>query len=338
MSSFSFDPERARQLLCDLENTIRQAVLETRHLEGSENFADIAEISTADTIYAVDKISEEAILSWFASTWPREWPVRVIMEGIEDDEVVVFPEGADPRLVCLLDPIDGTRNIMYDKRSAWIIGGLGLLPEGRPARLRDLTVAAMTELPPTKQTLADQISGVRGCGPEGLVRARVNLLTGESKPFPGRPSQATDCRHGFASLVKFFPEGKGLIGHFEEELWQRVLGTNGGGSPLIFDDQYITSAGQFYEILVGHDRFLGDLRPLVLEKIGQPSALVCHPYDVCTAFLLEEAGAVVEDPFGEPLDGPLDTVSPIAWVGYANPALAAQIRPVLQTLIGEFLR
>ena len=39
--------------------------------------------------------------------------------------------------------------------------------------------------------------------------------------------------------------------------------------------------------------------------------------------LLEEAGGVVTDPWGEPLDAPLDTTSPVAWVGYANPALAA---------------
>ena len=39
--------------------------------------------------------------------------------------------------------------------------------------------------------------------------------------------------------------------------------------------------------------------------------------------LLEEAGGVVTDPWGQPLDAPLDTTSPIAWVGYANASLAA---------------
>ena len=34
--------------------------------------------------------------------------------------------------------------------------------------------------------------------------------------------------------------------------------------------------------------------------------------------LLEEAGGVVTDPWGAPLDAPLDTTSPVAWVGYAN--------------------
>ena len=38
---------------------------------------------------------------------------------------------------------------------------------------------------------------------------------------------------------------------------------------------------------------------------------------------------------GAPLDAPLDTTSPISWVGYANPTLAALARPVLQRLVAE---
>ena len=82
----------------------------------------------------------------------------------------------------------------------------------------------------------------------------------------------------------------------------------------MFDDEYISSGGQLHELVAGRDRFVADLRPLV-----DRDALACHPYDVCTAMVLEEAGGVVTDAFGEPLDTPLDTTSPVAWVGYANP-------------------
>ena len=68
-----------------------------------------------------------------------------------------------------------------------------------------------------------------------------------------------------------------------------------------------------------------------------PGVLACHPYDLCTAMLLEEAGGVVTDPWGDPLDAPLDTTSPVAWVGYANPALAARIGPVLAEVLRERL-
>ncbi|MCC5790074.1 MAG: inositol monophosphatase [Opitutales bacterium] len=337
MSLSTADWNTCRTLLCALENTIRDAVIGARLRDGADGFSAIAEVSEADTIYAVDKISEEAIFSWFAQNWPAEWPVQVIMEGIDDNTTVVFPERAKPMLVCILDPIDGTRNIMYDKRSAWIIGGLGPIPADRSPRLRDLKVAAMTELPVLKQTIGDQISGVRGCGPEGLVRERVNLLSGERKGFTCRPSAAKNLKHGFSCLVKFFPEGKELVGKIEESLWKEIFVDEPPGSPMVFDDQYIATAGQFYEIFVGHDRFIADLRPLVFNKLGLDNPLVCHPYDVAAMLLLEESGALLEDAYGHPLDGPLDTVSPIAWVGFSNKHIADQVRPVLHRLRDKYL-
>ena len=63
----------------------------------------------------------------------------------------------------------------------------------------------------------------------------------------------------------------------------------------------------------GRDRFVADLRPLV-----PATPLACHPYDVCTAMLLEEVGGVVTDPWGKPLDvavGHRDA----RWPGSATP-------------------
>ena len=82
---------------------------------------------------------------------------------------------------------------------------------------------------------------------------------------------------------------------------------------------------------------LADLRPLAFYKLGLSSPLVCHPYDICTALLLQEAGGVVEQPDGSALAAPLDTTTPVAWVGYANPRLAEQVRPVLRKLCDELL-
>ena len=53
--------------------------------------------------------------------------------------------------------------------------------------------------------------------------------------------------------------------------------------------------------------------------------------------LLEEVGGLIEDPFGRPLDVPLDTTSAVAWMGFANETLAGQVRPILQRLITEQL-
>jgi hypothetical protein len=199
--------------------------------------------------------------------------------------------------------------------------------------LGDIVVAAMTELPTSKQGRADQFSAVRGAGRAGLRAEGLDLQTRARQPVGARPSQARDFRHGFASLVKFFPEGKGLTAQIEEALWDRLIGLGRTPSPMVFDDQYTSTGGQIHELLVGHDRMIADLRPLVLPKCGFDRALPCHPYDICNALILEEAGGVVEKPDGHPLDAPLDTTTPVAWVGFANPELAALARPHLHALL-----
>ena len=67
-------------------------------------------------------------------------------------------------------------------------------------------------------------------------------------------------------MAKFFPEGRALTAQIEEQLWDELIGLGRDASPTIFDDQYICSGGSFYELLAGHDRMIGDLRPLVLPR------------------------------------------------------------------------
>lgn len=325
----------ARRLLCALQVDLRDTLIAAR-AKGGKSFAKIAAVTAADTIYQVDKISEAAILGWFEKHWPRPWPVELVMEGLEAGETVTFPRGtpvAQTIFKCILDPIDGTRNLMYDKRSAWALAALA--PQrGVKTHLGDIVVAAMTELPTSKQWRGDQLSAVRG---RGVVAELHDLRTGRRQALPLRPSKAKNFEHGFASIARFFPEGKALLATLEEELWKKlgVLGKNGG--QLVFDDQYISTGGQIYELVIGHDRMLGDLRPPAYAKLklGRAS-LCCHPYDICTALILQEAGGIVETPDGKPLRLRLDTTSPVAWMGYANPTLARTVRPVLRRLMKKY--
>ena len=329
---------RARKLLCELHLHIRDA-LERSRKQSARHFAKIAAVTAADTIYHVDKLSEEAIFSWFEAHWPKAWPVELVMEGIEDADSVTFPRGTQPAKTmfkCILDPIDGTRNLMYDKRSAWILTGLA--PQrGSRNTLADIELAVMTELPTTKQWRADQISSTRGGGKRGVLARAMDLRTGRATAFDLRLSQASDFSHGFASFAKFFPDGKALTAQLEEALWRELYGDGPKSSPLVFDDQYISTGGQLYELLVGHDRMIGDIRPRVFNKLGIQTSLTCHPYDICTELIMREAGGVVESPEGRPLNGKLDTTSPVAWMGYANETLARQVRPILRRLIKQYL-
>ena len=326
--------ELLREKLCALGGAVRDAVLEGRRRSAAEELSKVAGSGGGDTIYAVDKFGEEAVGEWFRTNWPADMPVQVVMEGIEGEWC--FPEGtaaAKTDWKCIIDPIDGTRGLMYDKRSAWSLAGVA--PQrGEETMLSGIVAAAMTEIPVSKQWRADQFSATREGGVRGIS---FDVLRGGGAELLATPSQARDFRHGFASLAKFFPEGRTLTSQIEERIWDELVGLNASASPEVFDDQYLSTGGQFHELLAGRDRMVGDIRPLVFRALDMDGSLACHPYDACAWLVLERAGVVFEHPLGGFPDAPLDTESGVAWVGYANTALAAAMRPVLQKTLRGFL-
>jgi hypothetical protein len=338
MQDGTLDPQIARALLLKLGDHVRTRIIQARQaaVDAEALLSSISRESAADTIYEIDRVSEEAIESWFAQNWIHKAPVELVMEGVVPDQPVTFPHGTPVEHTlykCIIDPVDGTRGIMYDKRPAWFLAGLAP-QKGGLTRLSDIEIAVMVELPTTKQWRADRISAVRG---RGTVADSVNVFTNETEPLLLRPSRAENVLHGFAYISRFFPTGKKLIAAIEQELWATLHPPGHDRESIIFEDQYISTGGQFYEILAGHDRFIADIRPLVYAKLGIPSALCCHPYDVCSYLVLTEQGIMVEHPLGGALDGPFDTTSAISWVAYANDKLASRMRPVLKAILQEKL-
>ncbi len=247
----------------------------------------------------------------------------------------MLPEGRSEEEAAqrvLVDPIDGTRGLMYQKRSAWILTGVA--PNRGPGtRLRDVVAAVQTEVPLVKQHLADALWAVQG---EGAGAERFNRLTGERTPLRLRPSGAPTIAHGFAMVARFFPGAREELAAIDEEIVAAALGPVRPGKAHCFEDQYISTGGQLYELMAGHDRFVADLRPLlesVLARRGLALGICCHPYDLATELIAREAGVVVTDPRGAPLDAPLDVEADLAWVGYANQAIRAQVEPLLHAAL-----
>lgn len=332
------DAERLRELLSEMQSAIAAQVIAERDAARFEDLSDIVGVTDSDTIYHIDRITEEAILAWFGDHWPSDLPTELVMEGVPDHKRPVYPTGAsenDIRFVCVIDPIDGTRGLMYDKRSGWVLAGIAC-NHGRDTNLSDIEVAVMTELPPTKQRISDQLSAVRGLGLEGVRAERVDLDTGTRQPLSLRPSRAADLQQGYVGVARFFPAAKTLLAEFEEALYRVLYGEEKISELAIFEDQYICTGGQIAELCGGRDRMIIDVRPLAHKKLGLERAMNCHPYDICTALILTELGGVVVDPSGRPLDAPLDTTSPVAWVGYANERLAQHVQTKLLDLIDEF--
>jgi hypothetical protein len=335
-------PESAPQLaqrLIALHTRLRETLLAGRSAADSDvdREDDGSSVYSGDTIYRVDARAEVVLLEW-AHAWARDLgrPLVLVAEGIAGDGRIVLPAGEDPAdavVECIVDPIDGTRGLMYDKRSAWALAAIapGHAVLGRRPRLSDVLVAAQAELPTSRARLADTLWATA----ESVHGTTIDLVSGAETPWRAAPSRAKDLAHGFATVAKFFPGTKEAAVWLEERLFAEVAGDHPGGAPLVFDDEYISSGGQLYELIVGHDRFIADLRPVFMRAKGLPLKLCARPYDLCTELIARRSGVIVTDAWGAPLDPPLDTVTDVAWVGYANPAIRALVEPVLQRLLAE---
>jgi fructose-1,6-bisphosphatase/inositol monophosphatase family enzyme len=316
-----------------LHNYVRGLVVAACEEQEAHELTQVAHDGAGDVIYAVDRISETALMNWFTREIATHEPIVLIGEGLPNG-CLTLPartKASDARWRVIVDPIDGTRGLMYQKRPAWILTGVA--PNlGDATSVADIEVAVQTEIPLIKQHLSDQLWAVRGKGVRGI---RFNRLTSESQPLTIQPSTANELRHGFATICRFFPGGRDLLAALDEELCERLV-PRYAGEVAVFEDQYASTGGQLYSLAMGQDRFIADLRPLVQPLVAARGTSVghcCHPYDMCTQLIAEEAGVIVADPAGGPVRGPLDTESNVAWTGFANRALHDQIAPVLRELL-----
>ncbi|HZC04953.1 MAG TPA: inositol monophosphatase [Ktedonobacterales bacterium] len=329
------DATRRLAWLRRLGERLREGVSAGLRAESIERLASATGERGGDVIYRLDEHGETALFA-VCEEWAREEPFLLVAEGLEQGQRT-FPAGADPHRLAftlIVDPIDGTRGLMYGKRSAWALLGIAPAPRaGHWPTLADITLALQAELPTPRAALADTLWAQAGQGAQGETR---DLRTGATTPFTPRPSAATTLAGGFASMVKFFPGVKAQTATLEEAMFEELLGPPPADAPQVFDDQYISSGGQLAELMLGHDRFVADLRPL-LAAPGQTVSLSAHPYDLGAELIAREAGVIVTDPWGRPLAAPLDTHTPVAWVGYANTTLRDTIAPILHRLLRERL-
>jgi fructose-1,6-bisphosphatase/inositol monophosphatase family enzyme len=315
-----------------LHDSVRDAVVAACEREALEEMSRADDdLSEGDTIYAIDRIGEEGLIRLFESQIAVAVPIVLIGEGLPGGSISL-PRGTPEKEAIwrvIVDPIDGTRGLMYQKRSGWILTGVA--PNlGDETALRDIVLAVQTEIPLVKQHLCDQLWAVRGAG---VMAERFNRLTQERRRLSLRPSRAGTIQHGFANIARFFPGAREELASIDEEIVRGALGEVRPGKAHCFEDQYLSSAGQLYELIAGHDRFIADLRPLmepVLQRRGAVLGICCHPYDVCTELIAREAGVVVTDERGRDLNPPLSVDANVAWAGYANQSIRAQIEPLLQ--------
>jgi hypothetical protein len=334
----SYNQQEVVRRLARIGERVRDHVLNELRQQSIESLSAIAFETAADKIYVIDRSVETILLPALAEELQPIISFVLICEGVNDEKPLAFPSGTpidqcQARLI--VDPIDGTRPIMYNKRSAWWLAGLA--PNyGDRTSLLDIETAVQVEIPTTRAALSDILSAIRGEGAHGET---LNLMTGERNIFRPRPSQATTIIGGFASIFDPFPGGKDVFAAIEEELAREIIGGLDESKTALFDEQYLSTGGQLYELMMGRDRLLVDVRGLLYERFrldGRPGGHACHPYDLCTVLIAQEAGVQITNGRGHPLDTPLDTTTDVSWIGYANSAIRSEVEPVLMRLLAKY--
>ncbi|HEY2962553.1 MAG TPA: hypothetical protein VGJ37_09080 [Pyrinomonadaceae bacterium] len=323
-------------LLKKLHETIRDGVVEACERSATETLAAVAREQEGDTIYAVDRVGEDLLVDFFEREIAPLVSLVLIAEGLRHGKMVL-PGGvpaSEAVLRIIVDPIDGTRGLMYQKRSAWILTGVAR-NRGDETNLADIELAIQTEIPLVKQHLSDCLWAIRG---QGAHSERYNRLSGQRSKIMLQPSREPTIAHGYAGVARFFPGAREELAAIDEEIVLGALGPTQPGKAHCFEDQYASSGGQLYELMSGHDRFVADLRPFmkhILSKRGLPLGICCHPYDLCTELIAREAGVIVTDVRGGAVRARLAVEPDVAWAGYANAQIRAQIEPLLHNALSR---
>jgi hypothetical protein len=321
--------------LREIHAEIRDTVVAACEEKASDDLAKPSADEGGDTIYAIDRVSEAVLLDRFARLSAR-WSCVLVAEGISGEGQVVLPLGKSPEdaeLRIIVDPIDGTRGLMYQKRSAWVLTGVAR-NRGPETTLADVELAVQSEIPLLKQHLCDSLWLIDG----KVDGERLDRVTGTRTRLAPHPSRATSIAHGYGSFARFVPGGRDVLAAVDDAVMERVLGPVQAGRALAFEDQYISTGGQLYELMMGHDRWVADVRPLLeplLRRGGRQLGLACHPYDVCTESIARAVGVIVTDERGERLTVPLDVTTGVSWIGIANARLRDQLWPALRDVMRE---
>jgi 3'-phosphoadenosine 5'-phosphosulfate (PAPS) 3'-phosphatase len=293
-----------------------------------------------DVTFALDAAAEAAIDRWLETVARRE-PISLLTEDEgwrhrgpgplgSPVELAGFDHGG-PRIA--IDPIDGTRHLMTDLRSAWSIVSFAPPGEGHPA-LADVSLGLVSEIPDSRAARYRALRAVCGAGATFEERA----LEGGALHSARRLSTGEDARadHGYFSFFRYLPAQRPSLARIEARFFERLERLERADVRSCYDDQYISSGGQLALLALGTYRLAADLRAwLGTREPGTPS-IATHPYDVAGAVLVaREAGASVTAVDGSRLDFPIDCTTPVSFVAWANEPTRARLEPHLRAALAD---
>jgi len=284
-----------------------------------------------DLTYALDQLADEPLAQCVARVGARR-PVVMLAEG--PGELRAAPSGPSSQspLRLIVDPIDGTRPLMLDMRSAWVLTGAA--PDrGGDTRLSDIELAVQTELPTTGAAVYHVLIARRG---QGATLARHDVATGaclDQRPLRVLPELPLD--NGVISFSRYLPPERPLVAELERRFLEAAVPACELDPHLLYDDQYLCTSGQLFLLATGRYRMLADLRGWIGRTRGLANFAV-KPYDLASALVFEEAGVPLLDAEGRPFDGPMDLETGLDLVAYANARIRDAFEPHLRAAMASW--
>jgi len=326
------DWERELIRLCDDIRRDTRELLLRGLASGDGAMARPAAQGVGDVTYGLDLPSERRVERW-ARELGRTTPLSVLSEGegwrhwgpdgaggcraLED-----FDHGG-PRIA--IDPVDGTRNLMTDLRSAWTAVALAPPGAGLPT-VNEVSAAVVSEIPTSR---AGRFGRLVAAGPGTARWDEADLDGGDPTSAPVRADADDRVDHGYFPFFRYMPDQRPHVARLEASFFEHLAASEGADVRNCYDDQYICNAGQLVLLARGTYRMIVDARAWIGAELGV-ATITSKPYDVAAAiFCARAAGCEITGADGSALDFVLDAETPVHFAGYANAASRARLEPSL---------
>jgi myo-inositol-1(or 4)-monophosphatase len=271
----SSDPAVAGpELVLELAQRLREVVLP--ELGSHAGRAEAGDGAGGDVTFAVDELAESTLEEFLAERAPR-------VAFYSEDRGLVAPDDAVDVLV--VDPIDGTRPAMAGLESACVAVALAPIGDGEPT-MADLRAGCVVEI-----KSGDWFLGIKGAGVRSTRDVALSRETDIGRMFWGYGFRGRPARASVEVLAELIDASSVGGGTFEL------------GSQCFVMTRLIT--GQLDAVIEVGSRLVDDVPGIraEFERIGRGQVLNNSPYDLAAPWLcLREAGGIVSDGWGEPLD------------------------------------
>ncbi len=228
-----------------------------------------------DVTFAIDERAETFMEAWLAERAPG-------VAFYSEDRGMVDPSGGEAEWVLVVDPIDGTRPAMAGFESCCVSIAAAKLT-GEPT-MADVEVGAVVEIKSGERFLSERGAGVA--------------------PEP-RLSPTTEIERMMWTYGLRGRPAKILIGVLEELIDRSSVGGASFDLGSASYDMTRIATGQLDAYIEPGPRIVEEVPGAKeeFERVGGGAILNNTPYDIAASALhLKEAGAIVTDAWGRPLD------------------------------------